>query len=87
MSLSESAEPRERDLRGHTGLQASSQYSHGSWPLIVGDREQFLQIEQRVEDRSDLVNGVLLSCTGTAQNDEHTRLARDRSALITIFGT
>lgn len=33
-----------------------------------------MEVEQRVEDRCDLVNGTLVSCVAMAEDDDHTRL-------------
>lgn len=44
-----------------------------------------MEVKQQAEDRYDLLNGILVFCAGMAGNDDHTRPASERCALVNRF--
>lgn len=46
------------------------------------DWEQFLELEQRMEDRYDLADGVFVSRASMARDDGHAHLASELCVLV-----
>lgn len=74
-SFVESARAQVESVLEPTELQSRNQFHRWKLPSNTScNREQFLNVQHRVDDRYDLMDEILVSRAGMAKRDEHSRL-------------
>lgn len=71
----DSTTARNEGVAKPTELETRNRCCRGELHLAPSDGQQFLEVEQRPEDRYDWVDDTLVSVAGMTKNGENTRLS------------